>query len=82
MFFVCNLNTTVKPLNKGHVGASHLIVFSREVVHSSEVQIVLTIIMGKWTFGTLKCAICKEVISIVSFSPRGLYCWGFTVYAL
>ncbi len=34
--------TTVEPLNKGHVGASHF-VLCREVVHSSEIQNVLRI---------------------------------------
>ncbi len=29
--------------------------------------------MEKWTFGTLKCVLCREVISIVSSSWRVLY---------
>ncbi len=34
--------STLEPLNKGHFGASHFVLY-REVVRSSEVQNVLTI---------------------------------------
>ncbi len=37
---------TVEPLNNGHIAASHF-ALCREVVRFSEVQNVLTIIMGK-----------------------------------
>ncbi len=42
MYVVQGVNSTEKPLNKGHVGAIHF-VLCREVVRSSEVQNVLTI---------------------------------------
>ncbi len=61
----------MEPLNKGHVGASN-VVLCREIVCSSEVQHVL-IIWENEHFGTLKCVLCREVISIVSSSQRVLY---------
>ncbi len=61
-------STTVEPLNKGHVGDSH-VVFCRKVVCSS----VVLIIWENEIFGTLKSVLCREVISIVYLSQKVLY---------
>ena len=54
---------TVEPLNNGHIAASHF-ALCREVVRFSEVQNVLTIIMGKWTlkgvlYWRFHCTVCS-----------------------
>ena len=62
-------------MGTGTLGAatcSHF-VLCREVVCSSVVQNVFTIIMRKWTFGALKVVLCRVVISIVYSSQRVLY---------
>ena len=53
-------HTTMEPLNKGHIGASHF-VLCREVVCSSEVHNVLTI-WGNKHLGTFKHVLCREII--------------------
>ena len=60
----------MKPLNKGHFGTSHFVLCG-VVVCMLFRGLKRINNMGKWRFGTLKHALCREVISIVSSYLRG-----------
>ena len=53
------LNSTVEPLNNGHIGTRHFLLFS-EVVLSSEVQNALRKMIERWTFRSSKCLLFWE----------------------
>ena len=65
VIIICSNNYTVEPLNKGRIGWGLLVLYI-EVVHSSEVQNVLTILKNEQLGLDHEGVICRKVISIVS----------------